>query len=262
VSDERPEPAGTDEQRAEPARRRVPGWLFVVVPMLFAALLVGGVSIAVRSSGDDEGGEDISGPAAELPAVVDAAAQLRTTADAVTLGRQYGTIAAAYATLEDDVEFAAEFDRLPDAEAELLGRTLGGIQNQLSPTAIGGARTDEDRAPDIVYALGLARGAVQALDPDASARDQALAVLPFAVQDLVGFDALAEQFAGGDLRALAATIDATQSGESGTTGALTEAGAAEVVSSIAFLLRQRLPVDGDTDYAALFDAAYQQALPL
>ena len=82
------------------------------------------------------------------------------------------------------------------------------------------------------------------------------------MQDLVGFDALAEQFATGDLTALAATIDATESGESGATGALTEAGAAEVVSSIAFLIRQRLPADGDTDFATLFDEAYQQALPL
>jgi hypothetical protein len=245
-----------------PVRRQVPGWLFVVAPMLFAALLVGGVSIAVRSSADGDGGEDISGPAAELPAVVDAAEQLRSTTDAVTLGGQYGTVAAAYESMDDGVDFAAEFDRLPDAEAELLGRTLGTIQRQLSPTAIGGARTEDDRAADIVYALGLARGAVQALDPDASPRDQALAVLPFAVQDLVGFDALAEQFAAGDLTALAATIDATESGESGATGALTEAGAAEVVSSIAFLLRQRLPTDGDTDYAALFDAAYQRSLPL
>ena len=252
------DPASTEQPRT----RQLPGWLFVVAPMLFAALIVGGVSIAVRSSGDDDGAEDISGPAAELPAVVDAAEQLRTTTDAVTLGGQYGTIAAAYATLTDDVEFAAEFDRLPDAEAEVLGRTLGAIQNQLSPTAIGGARTDEDRGPDIVYALGLARGTVQALDPDASPRDQALDVLPFAVQDLVGFDALAEQLATGDLTALAATIDDTESGESGATGALTDAGAAEIVSSIAFLIRQRLPSDGDTDYAALFDAAYQQALPL
>jgi hypothetical protein len=243
------------------ARRQVPGWLFVVIPMLFAALLVGGVSIAVRSSGDDDGAEDISGPAAELPAVVDAAEQLRTTTDGVTLGGQYGTITAAYAALDDDVEFAAQFDRLPDAEAALLGRTLGAIQNQLSPTAIGGVRGDEDRAPDIVYALQLARGTVQALDPGASARDQALAVLPFSVQDLVGFDALAEQFATGDLTALAASIDATESGESGATGALTEAGAAEVVSSVAFLIKQRLP-SADEDYATLFDEAYQAALPL
>jgi hypothetical protein len=242
------------------ARRQVPGWLFVVIPMMFAALLVGGVSIAIRSSGDD-GAEDISGPAGELPAVVDAAEQLRTTTDGVTLGGQYGTVTGAYASLDDDVEFAAEFDRLPDAEAALLGRTLGAIQNQLSPTAIGGVRGDDDRAPDIVYALQLARGTVQALDPGASPRDQALAVLPFSVQDLVGFDTLAEQFASGDLTALAASIDATESGESGATGALTEAGAAEVVSSVAFLIKQRLPSD-DEDYATLFDEAYQAALPL
>jgi hypothetical protein len=242
-------------------RRQLPGWLFVVVPMLLAALLVGGVSIAVRSGADDDGAEDISGPALELPAVTDAAAELRTTPDAAALGAQYGTITAAYATLGDDVEFAATFDRLPDAEAKLIGRTLGAIQNQLSPTAIGGVRTQEDRGPDIVFALQLARGAVQALEPTASARDQALAVLPFAVQDLVGFDALAEQFASGDLEALAATIDDTASGESGATGALTDAGAAEVVSSVAFLIKQRLPTE-DEDYATLFDEAYQAALPL
>src|SRR5918994_5650320 len=117
-------PVVTEEQ---PARRQLPGWLFVVVPMLFAALLVGGVSIAVRSSGDDDGGEDISGPAAELPAVTDADEQLRTTTDAVTLGGQYGTITAAYADLGSDLDFAAEFDRLPDAEARPPGRTLGAI---------------------------------------------------------------------------------------------------------------------------------------
>jgi hypothetical protein len=194
--------------------------------------------------------------------VVDAAEQLRTTTDPATLGAQYGTITAAYATLGDDVDFAAEFDRLPDAEAQLLGRSLGAIQAQLSPTAVGGGREDEDRAPDIVFALHLARGTVQALDPGASARDQALAVLPFSVQDLVGFDALAEQFASGDLEALATTIDTSESGESGATGALTEAGAAEVISSVAYLIRQRLPADGDEDIATLFDEAYQQALPL
>jgi len=248
------------------ARRSFPGWLFVVVPMLFAALLVGGVAIAVRSSGDDDGAaEDIAGPAAELPAVVEAADDLAASSpDPIELGSQYGEIAAAYATLTDDVAFSEQFERLPDAEAELLGRSLGAIQGQLSPTAIGGARTDEDRAADIVYALGLARGTVQSLDPDASPREQALAVLPFSVQDLVGFDDLAEQFATGDLRALAAAIDTKESGESGATGALTDAGAAEVISSIAFLIGERLPT-GDSaggDYAALFNNAYSAALPL
>ena len=233
--------------------------------MLFAAVLVGGVAIAVRSSGDDDDdAEDIAGPAAELPAVVEAADDLAASSpDPIELGSQYGEITAAYATLTDDVEFSEQFDRLPDAEAELLGRSLGAIQGQLSPTAIGGARTDDDRAADIVYALGMARGMVQSLDPDASPRDQALAVLPFSVQDLVGFDALAEQFATGDLNALAAAIDTEESGESGATGALTDAGAAELISSIAFLIGQRLPT-GDTaggDYATLFTDAYNAALP-
>ena len=243
----------------EQPRRPLPFWVFAVVPLVLAALLVGGVSIAVRSSADnDDEAEDISGPAAELPAVVEAAAELGAAADGVALGERYGTITAAYATLTDDVDFAARFDRLPDAEARLLGRTLGAIQAQLSPTAVGGAREDGDRGPDIVYALELARGTVRALDPSLSPRDQALAALPFAVQDLEGFDGLAEQFTTGDLTALAATIDATASGETGETGALTEAGAAELVSSVAFLIRQRLP----EEYAALFDEAYQAALPL
>ena len=38
----------------------------------------------------------------------------------------------------DDLDFAARFDRLPDAEARLLGRTLGAIQTQLSPTEVDG----------------------------------------------------------------------------------------------------------------------------
>lgn len=249
-----------------PARRPLPGWVFVVVPMLLAALLVGGVAIAVRS-GDDEGGEDISGPAEELPAVVDAAAQLGTTTDPVELGARYGEIAAAFATITDDVDFAAQYDRLPDAEAALLGRTLGAIQGQLSPTAFGGAREEEDRAADLVFALGLARGVVQALEPDASARDQALAVLPFSVQDIVGFDEVAELLASGDLTELATRIDTGESGESGTRGVLSEAGAAEVISSVAFLIGQRLPTgeqtpDEDDDYATIFMDAYNAALPV
>ena len=73
-----------------------------------------------------------------------------------TLGGQYGTIAAAYATLEDDVAFAAEFDRLPDAEAEVLGRTLGRSRtsSHRRPSA---APATTRTGPDIVYALGLAR---------------------------------------------------------------------------------------------------------
>jgi len=245
----------------QPVRRPVPGWLFVVVPMTVAALLVGGVAIAVRSS-DDGGAEDISGPAAELPAVIDAAEQLRTTPDPAALGAAYGEVVRGYSEITDELDFAAAFDRLPDAEAELLGRTLGAIQGQLSPAAIGGARDEDDRRPDIVYALALARGMIQALDPGAAARDQALAVLPFSVQDLVGFDEIAELFASGDLTTLATRIDTGESGESGERGVLSDAGAAELISSVAFLIGQRLPATQDDDFATLFTDAYNGALPI
>ena len=245
----------------QPVRRPLPGWLFVVVPMLLAALLVGGAAIAVRSSGEDDGAEDISGPAAELPAVTEAAAELRTTPDADALGTRYGEIVVGFGELTDEVDFAAEFDRLPDAEARLLGRTLGAIQGQLSPTGIGGAREEEDRAPDLVYALALARAVVQTVDQGATPRDQALAILPFSVQDIVGFDEVADLFASGDLAELAARIDTGESGESGQRGVLSEAGAAEVISSVAFLIGQRLPTGDDDDYAALFTDAYNAALP-
>jgi hypothetical protein len=246
-------------------RAQLPGWVFVVVPMVVAALLVGGVAIAVRSSGGDDG-EGIEGPATELPAVVAAAEALRTSTDPLELGARYGEVTRALAEGTDRVEFAARYDRLPDAEAALLGRTLGAIQGQLSPTDIGGARTEDDREDDLVFALALARGVVQALEPDATPREQALAVLPFSVQDIVGFDEVAELFATGDLRQLTVRIDTGESGESGTRGVLSDAGAAEVVSSVAYLIGQRLPTGEDTraptdDFARLFTDAYNAALP-
>ena len=214
--------------------------------MTLSALIVGAIAVAVRGGSDEGEGDAISGPAAGLPAVVGAAEELIGSvppADSVAteLGRRYGEITAALAEVDDEVAFAAEFDRLPDAEARLAGRTLGEIQSELSPTAVDGSRGDADRAPDIVFALEMARAAVQTTDPDASARDQALAVLPFAVQDLVGFDEIADTFASGDLVALATRIDTGESGETGEGGALTEAGAAEVVSSVANLVSERIP---------------------
>jgi hypothetical protein len=250
----------TDDQppAARPASRRRKGpstWWFVVVPMLLAAALVGGISIAVRSSSDDGNkGPDLSGPAATLPAVTDAATELlgsTPAADAVAgqLGKAYGDVTVGLATIPDEVQFAERFTRLPDAEAKLLGRTLGAIQAQLTPKAAGGPRQPNDRNADILFALGLSRAMVQAADPNASARDQALAVLPFSVQDLEGFDALAATFASGDLATLAPKID----------GALSDAGAAEVVSSIAYLIGQRIPTDGDL--ATTFNDAYNAELP-
>jgi hypothetical protein len=238
------------------ARRGVPTWLFVVVPLVLAGALVGGVSIAVRSSSDDAGTAtpDLSGPAAALPAVTDAATQLlgappAAAAMADDLGKAYGDVTAGLGTITDEVQFAQRFERLPDAEAKLVGRTLGAIQAQVTPQAAGGARKPADRDADILFSLALARAMVQALDPAAAPRDQALAVLPFSIQDLEGFDALAATFAAGDMAALASKVDP----------ALTDAGAAEVISSIAYLMGQKIPADNDL--GKTFNDAYQAALP-
>ena len=56
-------------------------------------------------------------------------------------------------------------------------------------------------------------------------------MLPFSVQDLTGFDEIAATFATGDLTVLAEQIDV----------ALSDAGAAELVSSVANAVSQRLP---------------------
>jgi hypothetical protein len=209
----------------------------VVVPMLVSGLLFGALAVAVRTSGDDDG-ESISGPAEELPAVVGAADDLIGTVPAPPtiaddLGTRYGEVTAGFTEVPDELDFAAAFDRLPDAEARALGRTLGAIQAQLSPTEVGGARTADDRAADIVFALGLARATIVAMDPDGTDRDRALAILPFSVQDLEGFDDLAAQFISGDLDALAARVDV----------ALSDAGAAEVVSSVANAVSAGIPTD-------------------
>lgn len=240
----------------EPARRRVPGWLWVVVPMLLSALVFGAIAVAVRSSGEDEG-DSISGPAAQLPAVVTAAQDLLAVVPpdpelATALGQAYGEVAVGLVELGDggvgeDLAFAEEFDRLPDAEARLLGRSLAQIQTQLSPTEVDGSRGDDDRAADIVFALQLARATIQAMDPDGTPRAQALAMLPFKVQDLTGFDEIAETFAAGDLNALAARIDS----------ALADGGAADLISSVVFAITEFLPAaDADVDYAGLFQEGY------
>jgi hypothetical protein len=236
-------------------RKGVPTWVFVVVPMALAAALVGGVAIAVRSSSDDgTSAPDASGPATALPAVTGAAQELldrqpASTAIAAELGAAYGDVTAGLTTITDEVQFADRFERLPDAEARLVGRTLGAIQAQVTPKTAGGPRRPSDRAGDILFALALARGTIHAVQPDASARNQALAVLPFSVQDLRGFDGLAAAFASGDMEALAPKID----------GALSESGAAEIVSTIAYFIGQHLRAGGTL--ATNFDTAYQAELP-
>jgi hypothetical protein len=244
-------------EEAPPARPRrgVPGWLFFVVPLVLAAALVGGVSIAVRSNSDDgESTPDLSGPPAELPAVTDAATQLLgapppADARAAALGKAYGDVTVGLGTISDEVEFAKQFERLPDAESKLVGRTLGAIQAQLTPAGAGGSRTADERNGDVLFALEMSRAMVQAALPDASARDQALAVLPFSIQDLEGFDSLADTFAAGDMATLARRVDP----------ALSDAGAAELISSIAFLMGQKIPADNDL--GKTFNTAYQAALP-
>ena len=238
---------------ADPPRRGLPGWVWVVVPMTVSALLFGALAVAVRSDGDDGDGESIAGPAEEIPAVVGAADELLGTVPppasiAEELGTRYGEVTVGFGELQDELDFAAEFDRLPDAEARLLGRTLGAIQAQLSPTDVGGARTGDDRQADILFALRLARSTIEAIDPDGTPREQALAILPFAVQDLTGFDEIAAMFADGDLDALAARID----------GALSDAGAAELVSSVANAVSERLPATDD-DLSSEFLDAYATA---
>ena len=66
------------------------------------------------------------------------------------------------------------------------------------------------------------------------------------MQDLTGFDEIADMLAAGDLQALEARIDE----------ALSDAGAAELVSSVANAISQRLPVVDDVDYATEFFDGY------
>ncbi len=237
---------------ADTTRRGLPGWVWVVVPMVVSALLFGALAVAVRGGGDSDG-ESIAGPAEELPAVVGAADELLGTVPlpasiAEELGTRYGEVTVGFGEFEDELDFVAEFDRLPDAEARLLGRTLGAIQAQLSPTGVGGARTGDDRQADILFALRLGRSTIEAIDPDGTPREQALAILPFAVQDLTGFDEIAAMFADGDLDALSARID----------DALSDAGAAELVSSVANAVSERLPATDD-DLSSEFLDAYATA---
>lgn len=233
---------------------RAPSWLWVVVPMLVSALVFGAIAVAVRNSGEEDG-DAVTGPAAQLPAVVAAAEDLMGAVPGEAsigpaLGSAYGAVTAGFIDLKnddlDDLAFAAAFDRLPDAEARLLGRSLGAIQAQLSPTEQDGARDGDDREGDIVFALEMARAAVETIHPDDSARDLALAVLPFSVQDLDGFDEIATTFAADDIAGLAPVID----------DALSDAGAAELLSSIANEISSHLPTIGDTDYAKIFLDAY------
>ena len=205
-----------------------------------SALLFGAVAVAVRTSGDDEG-ESISGPAeascrrsSTPPRTCSGPCRRRRTI-ADELGAAYGEVTRRVqpsSPTSDDWPSPPRFDRLPDAEARLLGRTLGAIQAQLSPTEVDGA-ADGRRpgAPTSCSPSALARATVVTIDPDGTARDQALAMLPFSRP---GPDRVRRprrpSSSAGDLDALAARIDA----------ALSDAGAAELVSSVANVVSARL----------------------
>ena len=75
-----------------------------------------------------------------------------------------------------------------------------------SPTEVDGARGADDRSGDIRFGLQLScrdRGHGPERDPE----QQALAILPFSVQDLTGFDEIADLLAAGQLEALEGRID-------------------------------------------------------
>ena len=179
-------------RRRRVARRGVPGWLFVVVPLVLSAALVGGISIAVRSSSDDgDSTPDLSGPAAELPAVTDAATELLGTpppaaAMAAALGTAYGEVTVGLGTITDEVQFAERFERLPDAEAKLRRAHARGDPG---PAHAGGrGRRTDGRPAQRRHRLRPGDVPGDGAGPRSRrvARDQALAVLPFSMQDLEG----------------------------------------------------------------------------
>ena len=125
-------------------------------------LLVGGVSIAVRSSSDDGGGRGHRpGPAAELPAVVDAADAAahddRTPGDARR--GSTATITAAYATLDG----RRRVRRRVRPPARRRGRAARAhARGDPGPALTDGRRrvraTTTTGDADIVFALQMARG--------------------------------------------------------------------------------------------------------
>ena len=232
----------------------VPTWVFVLVPGLVVALIVGAVAVSVRS-GDDEGGtERLDGPAAALPAVAEASTELLGSVPdsgvAGALGGRAGEIAVGLVELNDEREFIAEFDRLPDDEARLLGRTLGSIQREVSPSGIGGPRGGDDRELDTVFALELVWTAAGVLDATASPTHQAFNVLPAAVPLADNGEEIAAAVVAEDFERAAELLGPV----------LSEAGAAEVVSGLAGDISDRLGERND-DRLEEFREAYTLQLP-
>ncbi len=198
----------------------------------------------------------MSGPAAELPAVTEAATELIGSVPpaaerAGALGARAGEIGAGLVAISDELEFAERFDRLPPAEAKLLGRSLGAIQRELSPSGIGGPRGDGDRHDDTVFALELVWAAAPILDPDADPAIQALNVLPAAVPLADDGDAIVAAVIAGDYEQAAELLDPV----------LSDAGAAEIVSGLAGDISDRVGALNDATRLREFQTAYNLQLP-
>ncbi|MFV0306162.1 MAG: hypothetical protein ACK5OX_00275 [Desertimonas sp.] len=241
--------------RAKPPRSGC-SWVFVVIPAFVVATIVIIVGAAARSGQDDDRpGARIPGPAAELPAVSEALTTLVgevPTIDrrAATLGERAGVIAVGLVEIDDEVEFAAQFDRLPDPEAEALGEALGAVQRELSPEQLGGPRRGGDRVDDMAFALAVIWAAAPVLDPAATPETQALNVLPASVPLADDGDGIVAAVIAGDMATAAELLDPV----------LSEAGAAELISGLAGDISDRVG-DEDRDRLAAFQEAYNLELP-
>lgn len=242
---------------AEPVRTKPPrsgcSWVFVLIPALVVAAIVATVGIATRSGQDDDG--RIGGPAAELPAVSEALTTLvgdvpEVEARAATLGERVGAIGVGLVEIDDELEFAAQFDRLPEAEAEALGESLGAVQRELSPEQLGGPRRGGDRVDDMAFALEVIWTAAPVLDPDAAPEIQALNVLPAAVPLEDNGDEIVAAVVAGDMGAAAELLDPV----------LSEAGAAELISGLAGDISDRVGNE-DEERLDAFQEAYNLELP-
>lgn len=229
-------------------------WAFVVVPALVVGLLVLVVALAARPDGDDT--PRLSGPAAELPAVIEATTTLLGAdpgrdgrADA--LGERIGTIGRALAEENDETAFVAEFDRFPPDEAKLIGRLLGSIQRELSPSSVGGPRAGDERAADTQFALQLVMAAAPELEPGADAETHARNVLPAVISSIDEGDEIVAAVAASDVATAAELLEPV----------LSEAGAAEIVSGLAGDISDRVGERNDRVRLREFQTAYNLQIP-
>jgi hypothetical protein len=230
--------------------------MFAVIPALVVGLLVAVVAIGARSGSSDDDDEDLDGPAAELPAVVEAARQLVGSVPpieerAAAIGARAGDIAVGLVEVSDELDFAEQFDRLPPAEAKLLGRSLGAIQRELSPGDVGGPRDESDRRADTAFALALVWAAAPVLDPGADPVDQAYNVLPASVPLVAAGDDIAAAVAAGDFDQAAELLEPV----------LSETGAAEIVSGLAGEISDRVGARNDDVRLREFQKAYNLQIP-